>query len=73
LDQPYGIEEILQTDTEERNILQTIKEGRLTGFVTSCLLNHVIEGKIEGKMAVTERRERRREQLPDDLKEKGGY
>jgi len=29
--------EVLQTVKKERNILQTIKEGRLTGLVTSCL------------------------------------
>jgi ADP-heptose:LPS heptosyltransferase len=33
----------------------------------------VIEGKKEGRIEVTERRGRRRKQLLDDLKEKGGY
>jgi hypothetical protein len=33
---------------------------------TNCLLKHVIAGKIEGKG----RRERRRKQILDDLKEK---
>ena len=31
-----------------------------------CLLKHVIEGKIEGKLEVTGRRGRRRRQLLDD-------
>jgi hypothetical protein len=30
---------------------------------------HLIEGKIEGKIEVTERRERRGKQLLDDIKE----
>jgi len=30
-------EEILDGFKEERNILLTIKEGRLTGLVTSCV------------------------------------
>jgi hypothetical protein len=38
-----------------------------------CLLKYVIKGKIEGRIDVTVRRGRRREQLLDDLKEKRGY
>jgi hypothetical protein len=37
------------------------------------LLKHVIEGKIEGRIEMTGRRGRRRKQLLDDYKEKGGY
>jgi hypothetical protein len=33
----------------------------------------VIEGKLEGRIEMTERQERRRKQLLDDLKEKRGY
>jgi len=33
-----------------------------------CLLNHVTEGQIEGKIEVTGRRGRRRKKLLDDLK-----
>jgi hypothetical protein len=40
-------EKVLKTVKESRNILQTIKRKRLTGLVTSCLLKHVTEGKIE--------------------------
>jgi len=39
----------------------------------NCLLKHVIEGKIEGRIGVTGRRGRGRKQPPDDLKETGGY
>jgi len=39
----------------------------------NCLLQRVIEGNIKGGIEVTERRERRRRNLPDDLKEKRGY
>ena len=34
----------------------------------NCLLKHVTERKIEGRIEVTERRRRRRNQLLDDLK-----
>jgi hypothetical protein len=41
---------------------------------SNCLLKHVNEGKkIEGRIEVTGRRERRRTQLLDDLTEKRGY
>ena len=39
----------------------------------NCLLKHVIEGKIEGRIEVTGRRGRRRKQLLDDLKLKRKY
>jgi hypothetical protein len=39
----------------------------------NCLLKHVIERKIEGRIEVTGRRGRRLKQLLDDLKEKTGY
>jgi hypothetical protein len=38
-----------------------------------CLLKHVIEGKLEGRIEMTGRRGRRRKQLLDDLKEKKKY
>ena len=38
----------------------------------NCLLKHVIGRKIEGRIEVTGRRERRRKKLLDDLKEKRG-
>ena len=42
-------------------------------FRWNCLLKHVIEGKIEGRIKVTGRRGKRRRQLTDDLKEKTGH
>jgi hypothetical protein len=36
----------------------------------NCLLKHVIEEKIEGRIEVMGRRGRRRKQLLEDLKEK---
>ena len=39
----------------------------------NCLIKHVIEGKIEGRIEVKGRRGRRCKQLPDGLKEKRGY
>jgi hypothetical protein len=38
-----------------------------------CFPEHVPEGKIKGRIEVTERRGRRRKQLLDDLKEIRGY
>jgi hypothetical protein len=38
-----------------------------------CLVKHIIEGKIEGKIKVTEKRDRRRKLLPDDFTETTGY
>ena len=39
----------------------------------NCLLKLVIEGKTEGRIEVTGRRERRRKQQVDDLKKKLEY
>ena len=39
----------------------------------NCLLNHVVEGKVEGRIKVTGRRGRRRNQLLVDFMEKRGY
>jgi hypothetical protein len=48
---------------EERNILQTVKRKKANwiGHMLrrNCLLKHVIEGKIEGRIEVTGRRGRR--------------
>jgi hypothetical protein len=38
-----------------------------------CLLKHVMEGKLEGRIKMTSRRGRRHKQLLDDLKEKRRY
>ena len=67
-------ERIRVTQSEER-VEQS--EGKLTGLVISCvgncLMKHVVERKIEGRIEVTGRRVRRRKQPLDDLKEKRGY
>jgi hypothetical protein len=39
----------------------------------NCLLKHVIEGKLEGRIEMTGRQGRRSKQLLDDLKEKRRY
>jgi len=36
----------------------------------NCLIKHIIEGKVEGRVKVTGRLGRRRKELLDDLKEK---
>jgi hypothetical protein len=69
--------EVLRRVKEERNILHTIKR-RKTKWIghilrSNCLLKHVIEGKLEGRIEMTGRRGRRRKQLLDDLKEKKRY
>jgi hypothetical protein len=50
----------------ERNILQTLIRKQ-TGLVTSlrrnCLVKHVTEGKVEGRIDVMERGGRTRKQL----------
>jgi hypothetical protein len=70
-------EEVLHRVKEERNILHTIK-GRKANWIghtlrRNCLLKHVIEGNLEGRIEMTRRRGRRRKQLLDDLKEKIRY
>jgi hypothetical protein len=52
---------------EERNILHKIK-GRKANWIghilrRNCLLKHVIEGKLQGRIEMTGRRGRRRKQL----------
>jgi hypothetical protein len=70
-------EEVLHRVKVERNIVHTIKRRKANwiGHILrrNCLLKHVIEGKIEGRIEMTGRRGRRRKQLLDDLKEKRRY
>jgi hypothetical protein len=70
-------EEVLHRVKEERNILRTIKRRKANwiGHILrrNCLLKHVIEGTLEGRIEITERRGRRRKQLLDYLKEKRRY
>jgi hypothetical protein len=69
-------EEVLQTVKEERNILHTMKRKNANwiGHILrrNCLLKQVFEGEIVRGIDVTEGRGRRRKQLLNDLKEKGG-
>jgi hypothetical protein len=70
-------EEVLHRVKEERNILSTIKRRKdyWIGHILrrNCLLKHLIEGKLEGRIEMTGRRGRRRKQLLDDLKKKRRY
>jgi hypothetical protein len=60
----------------ERNILHTVYRSKANWIDhilrRKCLLRHVIERKIEGRIEVTGRRKRRRKQLLNYLKEKRG-
>ena len=57
-------DEVLQRVKEERNVLQPIKRRKFNwiGKIlrSNCLLKHFTEGKIGGRIEVTERRGRRR-------------
>jgi hypothetical protein len=54
-------EEVLLRVKGERNILHTIKRRKFNwiGHILrrNCLLNYIIEGKIEGRIEVTGRKE----------------
>jgi len=70
-------EEVLLSVIEQRNILHEIRKRKANwiGHILrrNCLLQQVIEGKINGQIEVTRRRERRRKKLLDDLKDRRGY
>jgi len=70
-------EEILLIVKEQRNILHEISKRKANwiGHILrrNCLLQRVIEGKLEGGIEVTGRRGRRSRKLLDDLKERRGY
>jgi hypothetical protein len=61
----------------KRNVLRTANRRNANWIdhilCKNCLLKHVIERKIEGRIEVTGRRGRRHKQLLDGLKEKRGY
>jgi hypothetical protein len=69
--------DVLHRVKEESAILHAIKRRKANwiGHILrrNCLVKHVFGAKIEGRVGVTERRERRRKQLLDDLEEKRGY
>jgi hypothetical protein len=60
---------------EEVLHIESRRRGICIGHILrrNCLLKHVIERSIEGRIQLTGRRGRRRKQLLDDLKEKRGY
>jgi hypothetical protein len=70
-------EEVLRTVKEQRNILHEIKKRKANwiGHILrrNCLLQWVIEGKIQGGIEVTGRQGRKRRKLLDDLNERRGY
>ena len=70
-------EEVLLRVKEQRNILHEIRKQKVNwiGQILhrNCLLQRVIEGKIQGGIEVTGRQGRRRRKLLDDLKERRGY
>jgi len=69
-------EEGLLRVKEQRNILHEIRKWKANwmGHILrrNCLLQRVIEGKIQGGIEVTGRRGRRRRKLLDELKERRG-
>ena len=70
-------EEVLLRVKEQRNILYEIRKQKANwlGHILrrSCLLQRVIEGKIQGGIEVIGRQGKRRRKLLDDLKERRGY
>jgi len=62
---------------EERNILKIIQrmKGNLIGHMlrSNCLLKHVIEGQIDGRIKMMGRRGRKHKLLLDEIKGKKGY
>jgi len=65
-------EEVLHRVKVERDIVHTVKRSKDNwighSWLRDCLLKQVIEGKVEGRIEVTERRGKRRKQLLGDLK-----
>ena len=68
-------EDVLLRVKDQRNILHEIRKRKPNwiGHIlrTNCLLQQVIEGKIQGGIEVTGRQGRRRRKPLDDLKERG--
>ena len=66
-------EEVLHRVKLERNIMQTIQRRKANwiGHMLrrNCLLENIIEGKVDRSTVVTGRRKRRRRQLLDDFRE----
>jgi hypothetical protein len=70
-------EDVLLRVKEQRNVLHEIRK-RKTNWIghilrRNCLLQRVIEGKIQWGIDVTGSQGRRHRKLLDDLKERRGY
>jgi hypothetical protein len=70
-------EEVLLRVKEQRSILHEIRK-RMANWIghilrRNCLIQWVMEGKINWGIEVTGRRRRRRRRLLDDLRERRGY
>jgi hypothetical protein len=69
-------EAVLLSVKEQRNILHEIRKRKANwiGHILrrNCLIQPVIEGKIQGGIEVTGRQGRRSRKLLDDLKERRG-
>jgi hypothetical protein len=70
-------EEVLLRVKEQRNILHEIRKRKAywIGHILrrNCILQRVIEEKIQGRIEVTGRQGRKRRKLKDDLKERREY
>jgi hypothetical protein len=70
-------EEVLLRVKEQRNVLHEIRKRKANWIGNilrrNCLLQRVIEGKIQGGIDVKGRRGRKRRKLLDDLKETRRY
>ena len=62
----------IQINSKNMQTRTYMKSLLLKEFTFKEPLKHVIEGKIEGRIEVSGKRERRCKQLLDDLKEKTG-
>jgi hypothetical protein len=69
--------EVLVRVKVQKNILYEIRKRKANWIghilLRNCLLQRVIEGKIQGGIEVTGRQGRKRRKLLDDLKERRGY
>ena len=70
-------EDVLLKVKKRRNILHELRKRKANwiGHILrrNCLLQRVIEGKIQERIEVTGRQGRRRMKLLDDIKERRGY
>jgi len=51
------------------------RKSNWTGHISrrNCILRHVTEGKVEGRIELKGRQGRKRKKILDELKETGGY